>query len=50
MQEATPGKVGELDEAEISGVMGSAKRAGLIVIVLFLVVLPLSSCILTVLG
>lgn len=50
MQQATPGKVGELDEAEISGVMGTAKRAGVIVIVLFLVVLPLSSCILTVLG
>lgn len=50
MQDATPGKVGELDESEISGVMGLAKRAGVFVIVLFVVVFPLASCILTVLG
>jgi len=50
MQDATPSKVGELDESEISGVMGLAKRAGVFVIVLFVVVFPLASCILTVLG
>jgi len=50
MQDATPGRVGELDESEISGVMGLAKRAGVFVIVLFVVVFPLASCILTVLG
>lgn len=50
MQDATPGKVGELDEAEISGVMGLAKRAGVVVILLFVIVFPLASCVLSVLG
>lgn len=36
--EATPGKVGDLDEAEITGVLGPAKRAGaaaLVVVAMF---------------
>lgn len=45
MVDHTPGKVGELDEAEIHGVMGSAKKAGIAVVVVFLVVLPLAGCI-----
>ena len=46
----TPGKVGELDEHEIQGVMGSAKKAGVVVIVLFFVVFPLTGCIVMALG
>ena len=45
MVDHTPGKVGELAEAEIHGVMGSAKKAGIAVVVVFLVVLPLAGCI-----
>ena len=50
MVDHTPGKVGELDEHEIQGVMGSAKRMGIIVVVLFFVVLPLAGCLLMALG
>ncbi|MGV3578566.1 hypothetical protein [Brevundimonas sp.] len=50
MDEATPGRVGELDEAEITGVMRHAKKAGVIVVVLFFVVFPLAGCLLTMLG
>jgi hypothetical protein len=48
--EATPGRVGELDEAEITGVMRYAKKAGVIVVVLFFVVFPLAGCLLTMFG
>lgn len=41
----TPGKVGELDEHEIRGVMGSAKRAGIAMVVVFFVGLPLVGCV-----
>lgn len=34
MEDATPGKVGELDERDIRGVMGWSKRVGVVVIVL----------------
>lgn len=43
MDAATPGKVGELDENEIRGVMGSMKTMGRVVIILFLT-LPLATC------
>jgi 2-keto-3-deoxy-galactonokinase len=42
-----PGRVGELDETEITGAMGWAKRAGTIVIVLAFVVFPLAGCLLS---
>ena len=45
MADHTPGKVGELYDAEIHGVLGSAKKAGLAVILLFFVVFPLTGCI-----
>jgi hypothetical protein len=43
--DAVPGKVGELDEAEVGGVMGWARRAGVVVIVLAVVVFPVASCV-----
>lgn len=43
MAEATPGKVGELDEAEIHGVLGSMKTAGRVLIIAMLL-LPLVGC------
>jgi hypothetical protein len=46
----TPGKVGELDEAEVHGLMSHAKKAGVMVIVLFFLVFPLASCVITALG
>lgn len=46
----TPGKVGDLDEHEIHGVMGYAKKAGAIVVVLAFVVFPLAGCLLTTFG
>jgi hypothetical protein len=46
----TPGRVGELDDHQIWGVMGLAKRAGVVVIALFLVVFPVTSCVVTALG
>ena len=42
MADHTPGKVGELDDHEIQGVMGSAKKAGLAVVVVFFVLFPLA--------
>jgi len=45
-----PGKVGDLEDHEIRGVMGSAKKAGVVVIVLFFVVFPLAGCIVTALS
>ncbi len=50
MIEHTPGKVGDLNEDEISGVMGSAKKAGVIVVVVAFVVFPVAGCIVTALG
>lgn len=44
MQEATPGMIGELDESEVRGVLGSMKTMGKVVIILFLT-LPLTTCI-----
>lgn len=46
----TPGKVGDLDDDEIQGVMGSAKKFGVVVIVLFFVVFPLTGCFVMALG
>lgn len=43
--DAVPGKVGELDEAQVSGVMVGARRAGVVVIVLACVVFPVASCV-----
>lgn len=48
--EHTPGKVGDLDEHEISGVMGWAKKTGAIVVVLAFVVFPVAGCLLTAFG
>jgi len=45
MVDHTPGKVGELDEHEIRGVMGQARRVGVAVVVVFFVVLPLVGCV-----
>ena len=45
-----PGRVGELDEGEVRGVMGSARKAGVVVIVLFFVIFPLAGCVMTLLG
>ena len=50
MIDHTPGRVGELEDHEIRGVMGSAKKAGLIVVVLFLVVFPVAGCLVMALG
>lgn len=50
MDDAVPGRVGELDEAEVSGVMAYAKRAGTTVIVLFFLVLPMAGCLFQMLG
>jgi hypothetical protein len=50
MIEHTPGKVGDLHDHEISGVMGWAKKTGAIVVVLAFVVFPLAGCVLTALG
>ena len=50
MADATPGRVGELDEAEITGVMSHAKKAGVLVVILFFVVFPLAGCLLTMFG
>src|SRR5690606_11897331 len=41
MIDHTPGKVGELDEYEVQGVLGSAKRTGVAVVVVFFVIVPL---------
>ena len=48
--EHTPCKVGDLDEHEINGVMGSAKKAGAIVVVVAFVVFPVAGCLMTVFG
>lgn len=44
--DAVPGRVGDLDETQVTGVMTWAKRAGAIVILLGWVVFPLASCVL----
>lgn len=43
MDAATPGRIGELDEAEVHGVLGSMKTAGRIMIMAFLI-LPVAGC------
>lgn len=48
--EAVPGRVGDLDEVEITGVMGWAKRTGAVVIVLAFVVFPVGGCLVTAMG
>ncbi|PZO05657.1 MAG: hypothetical protein DCF29_07555 [Alphaproteobacteria bacterium] len=50
MIDHTPGRVGELDEAEVHGVMRHAKKAGVVVVVLFFVVFPLAGCVMLALG
>ena len=47
---ATPGRIGELDESEVTGVIGQAKKAGIYVVLLFFVVFPLAGCLVTILG
>jgi hypothetical protein len=44
MEDATPGMVGELDEAEVHGVLGSMKNAGRILI-LSMLLLPIAGCV-----
>ncbi|WP_428151076.1 hypothetical protein [Brevundimonas sp.] len=50
MADATPGRIGELEDAEITGVMSHAKKAGAFIVVLFFVVFPLAGCLLMMLG
>ena len=50
MVDHTPGKVGGLDEHEIQGVMGSTKKAGVAVVVVCFVLLPLAGCLVMALG
>lgn len=50
MDDHVPGKVGELDENEVHGLMRHAKKAGVVVIVLFLIVFPIAGCLLTFAG
>ena len=50
MIDHTPGKVGELHEHEVSGIMGSAKKAGVVVVVVFFVIVPLAGWVVTTLG
>ena len=47
MIDAIPGRVGDLDEGEISGVLKQARKAGVIVLVLAFVVFPVFSCMMT---
>lgn len=46
----TPGKVGELDEHEVQGVLSFAKRTGIAVVVLFFVIVPLAAWVVMALG
>ena len=48
--DAVPGKVGDLDEAEIRGVLGPTKKAGAVVIILAFAVFPVAGCLLTAVG
>lgn len=48
--DAIPGKVGDLDETEIRGVLGPAKKAGAVVIILAFAVFPVAGCLLTATG
>ncbi len=50
MIDHTPGKVGDLHDHEISGVMGWAKKTGVIVVVLAFVVFPVAGCLMTAFG
>ena len=50
MIEHTPGRVGDLHDHEISGVMGWVKKTGAMVVVLAFVVFPVAGCVLTALG
>lgn len=45
--EAVPGKVGELDAGEVHGLLGPAKKAGVVVLVFAFVVFPIAGCLLT---
>jgi hypothetical protein len=48
--DAVPGKVGDLDEAQVTGILGSVKKAGVVVIVLGFLVFPVASCLMTAVG
>ena len=50
MIDHTPGKVGDLHDHEISGVMGWARKTGAIVVVLAFVVFPVAGCLMTAFG
>jgi len=50
MIDATPGRVGELDEDQIGGVLKQVKKAGVIVVVLAFVVFPVFSCVMMARG
>jgi len=50
MADHTPGKVGELHDDEIRGVLGSAKRAGIAVVLVFFALMPLVGCLVMVLD
>lgn len=50
MIDHTPGKVGDLDDEDINGVMGWTKKTGAIVVVVAFVVFPVAGCLITALG
>lgn len=50
MIDHTPGRVGELHDHEIQGVMGSAKKARIAIVVTFFVIFPLVGCVVMALG
>ena len=50
MVEHTPGRVGDLADEEIHGVMSHAKKAGIMVVALFFVIFALAGCVLMAMG
>ena len=45
-----PGRVGDLEESEVTGALGWTRKTGVIVIVLAFVVFPVAGCLLTAIG
>lgn len=48
--DAVPGKVGELDEGQVRGVLGAFKKAGAAIVLLAFLVFPVAGCFLTAAG
>lgn len=49
-EDAVPGRVGELEEHQVTGLLGPAKKAGAVVVLLAVVVFPVAGCLLTAVG